>query len=83
MKNKQSFSTNKQSFSTNKLATFLFLLYQNFSASRYLTCRYQPTCSRYAYEAIIKYGLLKGLFLATKRIFACHPFSTKPIYDPV
>ena len=39
------------------------------------TCRFQPVCSVYAYEAISKYGTITGLKLATKRILRCHPFS--------
>jgi len=46
------------------------------------SCRFTPTCSRYASEAIEKYGLLKGLFLAVKRIARCHPFN-RGGYDPL
>lgn len=45
-------------------------------------CRFTPTCSEYANEAIQKYGILKGTILATKRLSRCHP-GTKPQYDPV
>jgi len=38
-------------------------------------CRFYPTCSEYAYQAILRYGLLKGFFLALKRILKCHPFN--------
>ncbi|MBW1608817.1 MAG: membrane protein insertion efficiency factor YidD, partial [Deltaproteobacteria bacterium] len=37
-------------------------------------CRFYPTCSEYAYESIRRYGFLKGIFLALKRILRCHPF---------
>ena len=37
-------------------------------------CRYTPTCSQYALEAVKKYGALKGGWLAVKRIARCHPF---------
>ena len=37
-------------------------------------CRFYPTCSQYALEAVKKYGFLKGTYLATKRILKCHPF---------
>ena len=37
-------------------------------------CRYQPTCSQYAIEAVRKYGVLKGGWLAAKRIGRCHPW---------
>lgn len=46
-------------------------------------CRFRPTCSAYAYEAIEKYGALKGGFLALKRFLRCHPFSKRDPYDPV
>ncbi len=45
-------------------------------------CRFYPTCSAYAYEAITKYGPFKGAFLAIKRIFRCHPFHEGG-FDPV
>lgn len=45
-------------------------------------CRYQPTCSQYAVEAIQKYGAIKGGLLAAKRIGRCHPWGGSG-YDPV
>ena len=45
-------------------------------------CRFVPTCSAYAYEAVEKYGVRRGVFLAVKRICRCHPFGGKG-YDPV
>ena len=49
------------------------------------TCRFIPTCSQYALEAIEKYGAAKGSWLAIKRILRCHPFHTgeHDFYDPV
>ncbi len=45
-------------------------------------CRFTPTCSEYAIEAIEKYGGIKGGYLAVRRILRCHPFG-KGGYDPV
>ncbi|MFK7937877.1 MAG: membrane protein insertion efficiency factor YidD [Roseovarius sp.] len=45
-------------------------------------CRYQPTCSVYAMEALQKHGGLKGGWLAARRIFRCHPWGNSG-YDPV
>ncbi len=45
-------------------------------------CRYQPTCSNYALEALKKHGLFKGGYLAAKRILSCHPWGGSG-YDPV
>ena len=46
-------------------------------------CRFIPTCSQYAVEAIEKYGAGKGLWLALKRFLRCHPFYKGDMYDPV
>lgn len=46
------------------------------------SCRYIPTCSTYAIQAIEKYGAAKGSYLAAKRILRCNPFH-KGGYDPV
>ena len=45
-------------------------------------CRYYPTCSAYAFEAVAKHGSLKGGALAVKRVLRCHPFHAGG-YDPV
>ncbi len=46
------------------------------------SCRYSPTCSTYSLQALKKHGLLKGGWLAIKRISSCHPWGGKG-YDPV
>ncbi|MDA0178608.1 membrane protein insertion efficiency factor YidD [Mesoflavibacter profundi] len=62
---------------------FLIKIYQTFiSPFTPNTCRYQPTCSHYAKEALLTHGLLKGGWLSLKRIFSCHPFGGKG-FDPV
>ncbi len=45
-------------------------------------CRFQPTCSQYAYDSIKSHGLLKGFILSTKRIGKCHPWHEGG-FDPV
>ncbi len=46
------------------------------------SCRFYPTCSSYAIEALERHGLVKGAALATKRVLRCHPFNPGG-YDPV
>jgi putative membrane protein insertion efficiency factor len=62
---------------------FLITLYQKL-ISPWLppSCRYTPTCSQYAREALLKHGLFRGLLLAVKRLSRCHPFHAGG-YDPV
>lgn len=45
-------------------------------------CRFVPSCSEYAYQAVEKYGVLKGGIMSIKRLFRCHPWQ-KGGYDPV
>ncbi|HEX6384926.1 MAG TPA: membrane protein insertion efficiency factor YidD [Anaerolineae bacterium] len=65
------------------VALFLIRLYQN-TISKVLppSCRFTPSCSHFGYEAIAKYGFMKGGWLAIKRISRCHPFHPGG-YDPV
>jgi len=46
------------------------------------SCRYTPTCSQYAVEAVMKHGIFKGGWLAVKRFLSCHPWGGSG-YDPV
>lgn len=46
------------------------------------TCRFYPTCSTYTYQAVDKYGAMKGIWLGVKRISKCHPFHPGG-YDPL
>jgi hypothetical protein len=46
------------------------------------SCRYVPTCSQYAIEALSKHGFFKGSYLAARRLLRCHPFHAGG-YDPV
>ncbi len=66
-----------------RLAIFLVRGYQRFvSPIVPQTCRFEPTCSAYAIEALQKKGFLRGLPLAAWRILRCHPWS-RGGYDPV
>lgn len=47
------------------------------------TCKFTPTCSEYGYEVVEKYGVLKGTYLAVKRIIKCNPWAIPGQYDPV
>ncbi len=65
------------------LALHLIRFYQRFvSPALPPTCRFYPSCSQYAYEAIRKYGIIKGTRLAVWRILRCNPFG-RGGYDPV
>ena len=55
---------------------------RNISPLRKPCCRFIPTCSEYALEAVEKYGPWKGAWLALRRLLKCHPFH-KGGYDPV
>ena len=71
----------------NKIITTLFIivikLYKWFISPILKTnCRYLPTCSDYALEALSKHGIIKGVYLTIKRIVHCHPFGGQG-FDPV
>ncbi len=65
-----------------KLFILLIRGYQWITASRPQVCRFYPSCSNYAKEAIEQYGIVKGVFLGTKRVLKCHPLHPGG-YDPV
>ncbi|MDX1689188.1 MAG: membrane protein insertion efficiency factor YidD [Candidatus Promineifilaceae bacterium] len=66
-----------------RITLLLIRLYQN-TISRALppSCRFTPSCSHYTYEAVEKYGFLKGGWMGLKRISRCHPLNPGG-YDPV
>ena len=65
------------------VALFLIKLYRAIvSPALPPSCRYLPTCSQYAMDAIMKYGFIKGSCLAARRLLRCHPFHAGG-YDPV
>ena len=67
-----------------KLFLKLIRFYQrNISPAFPSRCRFRPTCSVYAIEAIEKYGVFKGGYLALRRFLKCHPFYKGDIFDPV
>ncbi len=69
-----------------KLLLALITFYrEKISPNRPPCCRFIPTCSAYALQAVEKYGAFKGGWLALRRIFKCHPFHRQKsiVYDPV
>lgn len=67
-----------------KKAVVLIIKFYQATVSRLLptSCRFYPSCSQYAVEALQRYGLTKGMFLAAKRVSRCHPLNPGG-YDPV
>ncbi|HNY04316.1 MAG TPA: membrane protein insertion efficiency factor YidD [Candidatus Woesebacteria bacterium] len=56
-----------------KIILKLLVFYKKY-LSRGENCRFVPTCSQYTYQAVEKYGVVKGLWLGVKRISKCHPW---------
>ena len=66
-----------------KIALGLIRFYKKYvSPTLPPSCRYHPTCSEYTYQAIEKYGILRGGWMGLLRILRCHPFAPGG-YDPV
>jgi hypothetical protein len=66
-----------------EILLIMIRFYQRFlSPLKGASCRFYPTCSQYALEAVSRYGPWKGSWLALKRILKCHPFHPGG-YDPV
>ena len=66
-----------------RLALAAIRFYQrSVSPTRGPTCRFQPSCSHYGYEAIDRYGLVRGSWLTLRRLLRCHPLSSGG-FDPV
>jgi len=73
----------EQQFSMKSFALAIIRFYRRrISPGLPPSCRFHPTCSEYAYEAIDKYGIIKGGWLAAWRILRCNPFGGKG-WDPV
>lgn len=69
----------------NRIALSFIRFYQKYISTYLLPgahCRFNPTCSQYAYEAYLKYPFLKASWLSLKRILKCHPLH-KGGYDPL
>ncbi len=66
-----------------KVLVKLIKTYQNMPLASHSKCKFYPTCSNYAIEAINEYGNIKGSFLTIKRVIKCNPFNKKYGYDPV
>ena len=68
-----------------KLILLLIRFYQQktpFLLRTHQSCRFQPTCSEYTYQAISQYGIIRGSWLGLKRISRCHPWA-KAGFDPL
>ncbi len=74
--------TNKTSWAAYPLIWVIYVYRYTLSPIFGNACRFHPTCSHYAEEALRKYGALKGSMMAARRVLRCHPWH-EPGYDPV
>jgi len=66
------------------IVLFIIRMYQKYiSGALPPSCRFEPTCSHYGYEAIERYGFLKGGRMTLQRLGRCQPFYNGNLYDPV
>lgn len=62
----------------------LIVFYQRFLSILFgPCCRFHPTCSEYARQALLSHGVCRGLSLSLRRLCRCHPFHRGPMFDPV
>ena len=80
--NKARVANMRMGFLAKSLLIFITLYRKLLSPFLVSRCRYLPTCSQYAAEAIVKYGAIRGMVMGLKRILKCHPFGGSG-YDPV
>ncbi|MCM1053682.1 MAG: membrane protein insertion efficiency factor YidD [Ruminococcus sp.] len=66
-----------------RLLIKLIRLYQSMPIEMHKACRFYPSCSNYAIEALETHGLIKGLYLSIRRILRCNPFNKDNIVDLV
>ena len=67
-----------------KVALMALRIYKGYLSVLFAgSCRFEPTCSMYAYQAIERFGVLRGTWMGLKRLLRCHPLSRKFGYDPV
>jgi putative membrane protein insertion efficiency factor len=67
-----------------RMALFALRVYKAYFSVLFAgSCRFEPSCSQYAYDAIERFGVARGVWLGSKRLLRCHPLSRRFGYDPV
>ncbi len=80
----RSFQEERSHSAPQRAAWFALRFYKAYLSLLFAgSCRFEPTCSRYAYEAIERFGVMRGGWLGMKRLLRCHPLSRRFGYDPV